>query len=104
MKLSINGKNYQLNTERALELGVLKLESFLPEDIRPGLQVNFKGASPSTIIQVTGKCEGDGISRYKLAGVDGNQFDCYAGQDQRTAEEMANYLNTEGYSKGWRKN
>ena len=94
MKLTIDNKEYELNTTRAIELGVLTETYPKTTHITAGDKFQYKDQSYEvhTLIKL---CKGD---MYILSGVDGCPFIAY-NMDMRNYDDMIVFLNKSGFHK-----
>ena len=94
MKLNIDGKEYELNTKRAEELGVLKEIKPKIVSVNPGDQFRYKDYEICTVIQLSH----EDTPLYVLGGVDNTSHYAFALEPVGMAR-FVNYLNETGYVK-----
>lgn len=101
MKITIENEEYDLNIDRAVELGIAKKVRPKLTSIKPGdvFKVNPKGNNYIVII----KTHDD---KYLLGGLLNNPFDLYSQSEMSEAEALAflngnNWGYIDNISKGW---
>ena len=94
MKLTIENKEYELNTTRAVELGVLTEIKPKITSINAGDKFVYK-ETPTKVHTLIKLCNGN---LYVLSGVSGCPFTAY-NMDTRNYTDMVTYLNKNGYHK-----
>jgi hypothetical protein len=90
MKVTLEGKEYEIDLEKAKELGVIKEDNSI-KDFEVG-DVFSSGFNPILIVQ-NGWPDASKEKRYNIAGLDGMHLYSDFGNKGASKQEMLNYLN-----------